>query len=265
MTTDFLAAIVERKKAEVSDARKKIPETRLIQAAAKQQKTRPFLDRLRFPGPDGINIIAEIKRASPSKGLIRPDLDPVRYAKAYQRAGAAAISVLTDGPGFQGSEEDLANARQVISLPVLRKDFIISSFQIYASRVLGADAVLLIVRILSSDQLKDYLALCRDLTLDALVEVHSQNEIEVAVNAGARLIGINNRNLNTFTTRLDTTTDLASLLSSRQIAVAESGIRDRKDIERLMQAGIWNFLIGESLVRATDPERRLAHLLGKDP
>lgn len=264
MTTDLLTAIVERKKAEVARARRQFPQSRLIAATAAPSRKRSFSDRLRMPGPYGVNIIAEIKRASPSKGMIRRNLDPAQYARAYERGGAAAISVLTDGPGFQGTDRDLTAARQAVTLPVLRKDFLISSYQLYASRMMGADAVLLIVRILSPGQLKDYLGLCRELDLDALVEVHSQAEVDIAVNAGAQLLGINNRNLSDFTTRLETAIELSSRLNSGQIAVAESGLHNRGDIERLVEAGMHNFLIGESLVRAQDPTDRLSHFLGKD-
>ena len=173
-------------------AKQRVSETQLREKASKGRKHRPFFKTLESPGPAGVNIIAEIKRASPSKGPIRPNLNPVTYARAYEQGGAAAISVLTDGSHFQGSHEDLKKAREAVTLPVLRKDFILSSYQIFESSVVGADAVLLIARILSRQQLKDYLALARELHLDALVEVHTETEIEKAGrrNRPSRPVGV---------------------------------------------------------------------------
>jgi indole-3-glycerol phosphate synthase len=260
MPTDFLSKIVEQKKQEIEAAKKRVPENRLWEEASVQRTRRPFLKQLERPG---VNIIAEIKRASPSKGPICPDLDPARYASEYEAGGAAALSVLTDTPYFQGSFDDLKKARQTVNLPVLRKDFLISSYQIYESAVLEADAVLLIVRILSPEQLRDYLSLSKELALDVLVETHLPEEIETATRAGATLIGINNRNLSSFETNIETAMNMASLLESHQVGVAESGIQGREDIEKLQQAGIHNFLIGESLVRTSDPKAFLQKLRGK--
>ena len=260
MAADFLTTIIERKQAEVAAAQKKIPEERLRQQAAGLRRQRPFEERLEKPGPSGVNVIAEIKRASPSKGVICADLDPAELARAYEQGGAAALSVLTDQVGFQGDIEDLKAARKATSLPVLRKDFMISTYQLYESRVLGADAILLIVRILDPEQLIDYLALCRELQMDALVEVHSEKEVEIAARAGAGLVGINNRNLRSFKTDVNTAAGLVERLASDQIAVAESGINTPQDVRNLRQAGIWNFLIGESLVRAENPVAFLKQL-----
>ena len=263
MAKDFLQTIVETKKEEVASAKKRIPENILREKAAKYREKRPFFNRLKRPGPSGINIIAEIKRASPSLGPIHPDLDPSLYAKKYETGGAAAISVLTDQSYFQGSMEDLRMARNVVSVPVLRKDFLISSYQIYESAVLGADAILLIVRILTEGQLRDYIMLSRELGLDALVEVNSENDLDAASRAGAELIGINNRDLSSFETDRSTATSISSLLKPQQVAVAASGIRNRNDIEKNTEFGIFNFLIGESLVRADDPVEALGRLHGK--
>jgi indole-3-glycerol phosphate synthase len=262
METDILKKIVQCKKEEIAAAKRHFPENRLREQAAGSQKKRPFLKKLRQPGLSGVNIIAEIKRASPSKGLIRPDLDAARYAVEYEKGGAAALSVLTDQKYFRGSAEDLRKAREAASIPVLRKDFLISSYQLYESSVWGADAVLLIVKILSRNQLCDYLNLCHELEMDALVEIHSKKELEDATRAGARLIGINNRNLSSFETDIETAIQMASFLEAHQVAVAESGIRDRNDIERTKNSGIWNFLIGESLVRAENPATFLRSLRG---
>ena len=185
-----------------------------------------------------------------------------KYTLGYERGGARALSVLTDRRYFKGSVQDLKKARKNTSLPVLRKDFIISSYQIYESLAMEADAVLLIVRILSSQQLKDYINLCANIGMDVLVETHSKEEIEAATMAGAKLIGINNRNLSSFKTDVETAARLASLLKPDQVAVAESGIQSREDIEKLMDAGIRNFLIGESLIRAPDAKAFLRTLLG---
>ena len=263
MKKDFLRKIVEDKKREIAVAKQLMPESVLREKAFIPRKRRPFFKKLQHPGPLGMNIIAEIKRASPSKGDIRPNLDPAVYASAYEAGGAAALSVLTDGPHFKGGPEDLRIARQTTSLPVLRKDFLVSAYQIFESAVMSADAVLLIVRILSRQQLKDYLSLCNELGLDALVEIHSEPDIEKASLAGARLIGINNRNLKSFKTDIETAVRMKSLLDEDQVAVAASGIRSRKDIDMIIDSGIWNFLIGESLVRAKNPKEFLESLHGK--
>jgi indole-3-glycerol phosphate synthase len=263
MKKDFLSKIVEDKKQEVAAAQKRIPENRLHKEAVIPRNRRPFAKRLEQPGPSGVNIIAEIKRASPSKGIIRKDLDPAAYAAEYERGGAAAISVLTDRMHFQGSFEDLKTARKATTLPVLRKDFLISSYQIYESSVLGADAILLIVRILSQNQLQDYLSLAHELKMDALVEIHSEEDLKAATLAGAKLIGINNRDLGSFKTNIKTAVRLASLLEPDQVPVAASGIKTWKDIQTNKEMGIYNFLIGESLVRAENPGEFLKSLMAK--
>ena len=260
---DILDKIVERKREEITAAKKEIPEDRLRGQAEQRRNRRSLYQALKNPGPLGVNIISEIKRASPSKGLIRKNLDPVTYARAYEKGGAAALSVLTDQSFFKGSPEDLKTAKGAVQLPVLRKDFTISTYQIYEAAVMGADAVLLITRILSEQQLSDFLALSTDLQLDALVEVHDEEDLEKAKNSGATLVGINNRNLRTFKTDIETAIELVKRFEPDQVAVAESGIHTRDDIERLIDAGIWNFLIGESLVRAENPIAHLEYLMGK--
>ena len=263
MVKDILSKIVEDKKQEITAAKQHIPESLLRGKAFAPRKRRPFLKKLEQPGPSGINIIAEIKRTSPSKGDIRANLNPKAYAEQYEKGGAAALSVLTDERYFKGGPEDFRIARETTTLPVLRKDFLISAYQIFESAVMEADAVLLIVRILDQQQLKDYLSLCSELKMDALVEVHSEADIEKAGFAGARLIGINNRNLQSFETDIEIAIRMKSLLNSDQIAVAASGIRTRKDIEKIKDSEIWNFLIGESLVRAKYPRDFLESLHGK--
>ena len=264
---DFLHRILEQKQAETARAAENVPERTLRCRAESRLRTdrRPFRETLMHPGAEGVNIIAEIKRASPSKGTIREDLDPAAYAAAYENGGAAALSVLTDSRFFHGQPHDLKRARAATALPVLRKDFILSTYQIYESADMGADAVLLIVRALPEALMKDALALCDALGLDALVEVHSEEELETATRAGARLVGINNRDLSTFRTNVRHSIRIGRHLDSGQVAVSESGIRTREDIEMLTAAGIHNFLIGESLVRADRPERLLARLMGLQP
>ena len=259
---NILQRIVEHKKQEIAEAKNRLPESELRGQAFSCRERRPFFKRLSMPGAVGINIIAEIKRASPSRGIIRPNLDVAKYSSDYELGGANALSVLTDSRYFKGSIEDLKKARKTTSLPVLRKDFIISSYQIYESSAMGADAVLLIVRILSSQQLKGYIDLCTNIDMDVLVETHSKEDIEAATAAGAKLIGINNRNLSSFETDVETSARLVSLLTPDQVAVAESGIKSREDIEKLMNAGIRNFLIGESIVQALDARAFLQALLG---
>lgn len=262
MNKDFLTKIIADKKEEVAAARRSLPERLLRDKAATAQKRRMFFKKLEQPGPSGINIIAEIKRASPSKGEIRGDINPAIYASEYERGGAAALSVLTDRTYFKGSIKDFKAARQAVTIPVLRKDFLISTYQIYESAVMGADAVLLIARILSPNQLKDYLNLCNELNMDALVEINTKEDFETATNAGARLIGINNRDLSTFKTDINTTIRMASLVRPNQVVVAASGIKSRKEIEKILSSGIRNFLIGESLMRASNPHVFLKSLMG---
>jgi indole-3-glycerol phosphate synthase len=261
-SSDFLSRILAQKRRELEAAQQRLPERQLRDLAEKAQKRRSLVQRMIVPGRQGVNIIAEIKRASPSKGIIRPDLDVEAYATAYERGGAAAISILTDREHFRGDPEDLLRVRKKTQLPLLRKDFLIAPYQLYESVVLGADAVLLIVRAISEELLADCLSLCRVLQLDALVEVHSEAELEQATRAGALLIGINNRDLRTFKTDLQTSVRISRHLAIGQVAVAESGISERRDLELLLAAGIWNFLIGESLVRAADPEQFLKTLMG---
>lgn len=263
MAKDILSNIFEYKKKEVAAAKKKLPQHLLREQALIPRRKRPFLKLLKHPGPTGVNIIAEIKRASPSKGVICPDLNPATYAAQYEQGGAVALSVLTDQHFFQGSPEDLKIVREATNLSVLRKDFLISSYQLYESAVMAADAVLLITRILDQEQLKDYLDICSELQLDALVEVHSEKDLQIATLAGAKLIGINNRNLRSFETDIETAVRMKSLLEPYQVAVAASGIRSREDIVKNLDSGIWNFLIGESLVRSKSPDLFLKSLMGE--
>ena len=260
MVPDILTKIATYKKQEIKAAKKLRPEASLRAELPPMKARRSFYDRLATSNPQGVNIIAEIKRASPSRGLIRPGLDPALYAREYESGGAAALSVLTDQNFFKGSADDLKTARRATTLPVLRKDFIISAYQIFETAVIGADALLLIAAILSAQQLQDYLALCRELGLDALVEIHDEDEYRKVTGVGAKLIGINNRDLKTFHTDIGTSISMAARLAKHQVGVAESGIRTPADIDAVRRAGINNFLIGESLVRAGNPRLFLQSL-----
>lgn len=236
---------------------------RLRPLAALQAMPRPALRD--FAGAlrrSGISVIAEIKRRSPSKGALRADLDAADLARRYERGGAAALSVLTDEEFFGGSDEDLRSARAAVGLPVLRKDFTIDAYQVYEARAIGADALLLIVRILEDGLLRELCALAGELGLAALVEVHDERELERAVAAGAPIIGVNSRDLGTFEVRLETALRLGPLLPEGSVAVAESGIRSRSDVERLEAAGYDAILVGESLVVSGEPEAKLGELLG---
>jgi len=260
--SDFLTRIIEHKEHEVREAEKLVPERLLRLEAEKPVERRSLFNRLSVPGPFGMNVIAEIKRASPSKGPIRASVDPKSQAAVYERGGAAAISVLTDREFFKGDVRDLRDARSSVGIPVLRKDFVIGTYQVYESAVIGADAVLLIVRALSPELLKELIGLCGEVGLDALVEVHNRPELDTAVGSGARIIGINNRDLGTFVTNIQTTIDLAGYSGGERVIVSESGIHGRAEIERLLEAGVFNFLIGESIMRSEDPEAFLKALHG---
>ena len=209
-----------------------------------------------------LNVIAEFKKASPSKGAINSSADPAATARAYERGGAAAISVLTEPDNFQGSLDDLRTVRGAVSIPVLRKDFIVDEFQIFEAAKAGADAILLIAAALSVDELQTLRRLVEDdLGMDALVEVHSQMEMAMATDAGATLIGVNNRNLKTFAVSLDVSRELIEFAPTGSILVAESGLASRGDLEELAALGYSGFLIGEALMRSGDIETSLADLV----
>lgn len=199
-----------------------------------------------------MRVVAEIKKASPTAGLIRPDFDAAAIGRGYQAGGAAAISVLTDEIYFQGSLDIFREVRAAVDLPLLRKDFTIDPFQVYEARAAGADAVLLIVSILDEDQLRGLQALARELGMDALVEVHTSVEMELARRVDADLVGINNRDLKTFVTRLETTAELAALAPPGAVLVALSGISSREDVETMARSGAHAVLVGESLMRQPD-------------
>ena len=265
---NILETIVEQKKIEVARLpdRPVTPDTlrAIVQAHGPR---RDFLGALRQPRAGAVALIAEVKKASPSAGVICPDFDPVRIAREYEAAGASCLSVLTDEKFFQGALDYLRQIRAAVKLPLLRKDFIIDERQIPEAIEWGADAILLIVAILSDAQLKDYLALAAAADLAALLEVHDEAELDRALAAGAQLIGVNNRNLKTFQVDLATTERLAAMLKGapggfQKLLVAESGIHTRADVTRLTRCGAEAILVGESLVRHGDIKAKAAELLG---
>jgi len=255
-----LSSILERKYAEVAERRVDRPESELEAAVNKLPLPRSLLSVLSPPGGP-VRIIAEIKRASPSAGTIDPTVDAAALASRYVRAGGSAISVLTDEPGFGGSLEDLRKVRAAASVPLLRKDFVVDRYQILEAREAGADAVLLIAAALEEQQLQALLNASKDLAMDALVEVHDEVELRRALTAGAQILGVNNRNLKTFEVDLSVSEKLLPLVPQGLRSVAESGIRTAADAMRLRSAGAANFLVGEALVRATDPSVLLRELL----
>jgi len=258
-TGTILDRIVEARLAAIAKGKKLIPEPVLRMTARKSEPPRNFAAAL---SADRINIIAELKKASPSLGVIRETFDPPALAAGLKAGGAAAFSVLTEEEFFQGSIAHLRAARKAASLPALRKDFLVDPWQIWETRVGEADAFLLIAAILSDAQLRALIDLGRELSLPALVEVHNREEVQRAVAAGARIIGVNNRDLRNFTVRLDTSFELIEEIPDECIAVSESGIHSREDLQRLRQTGFDAFLIGEHLMTAADPGAALQALLG---
>ncbi len=255
----ILNKIIENKRSEVERSKKYTSIDFLKRELQKVEGTRDFHEGIR---PDGrTKVIAEIKRASPSKGVIREDFDPVEIAKSYSRGGASAISVLTDSIFFKGSLDHLRDVRSAVVLPLLRKDFIIDPYQVYESRLYGADAILLIVAALDSTTLIELLELAHSLKMDAIVEIHDELELDKAIEAGSKIIGINNRDLKTFDVSLETSIRLCELIPKNKIIVSESGIGSRDDIKRLKSAGINVLLIGETFMRAPEPGEELRKLL----
>ncbi len=257
--TTYLDAILDRKRTEVAGLAATTPERELMARLGDAPPARDFAAAL-SPRGGPARVIAEVKRASPSAGAISAGLDAVAQALRYQAAGAAAISVLTDGPGFGGSLADLLAVRAAVALPVLRKDFTVDAWQLAEARVAGADAALLIAAALPGDLLRRLHDRCGELGLQALVEVHDEAEAERALAAGALLVGVNNRDLRTFAIDLGTSERMVPALPSHVKGVAESGVRSGADARRLRAAGAVNLLVGEALVRAADPGALLREL-----
>lgn len=257
--SDFLARIAAHKHEEVLRRVAARPLDEVRDAAAASPPPRDFYAALAGAAP---RLVAEIKRVSPAKGALNPALNPAHMARTYATAGAHALSVLTDEEFFKGSDADLVEARAATALPVLRKDFVVSPYQVYEARALAADAVLLIVALLDPEQVAELHGLATELGLAALVEVHACQEAEVALAAGARLVGINNRDLTTFRVDLAATEAVCPLLPPEVTAISESGIGTADDVRRVLAAGATGILVGQALVTAPDPAARIAELLG---
>jgi indole-3-glycerol phosphate synthase len=255
----ILDKIIETKKEEVVRAKRALPFADLENTVKELVPCRDF--KTAISGKD-CAIIAEVKCASPSRGRLVANFDPLAIACTYEANDAAAISVLTDEKYFQGKNEYLTQIKQKVQLPLLRKDFIVDPYQVYESRAIGADCVLLIAAVLRK-RIKEFIVLAKEVGLQQLVEVHTHAELDLAVDAGAEIIGINNRNLDTFVTDINTCKELAQFIPQNKIVVAESGISKRADIESITQSGISTFLIGEALVTASDIGKKLRELKGE--
>jgi indole-3-glycerol phosphate synthase len=259
--TDILNRILARKTEEVAERSAQLPLAELSARIEGLPPTRGFAAAMEAKIDAGLPaVIAEIKKASPSKGVIRPEFDPAAIAKSYAKGGAACLSVLTDKDFFHGSEEFLRQARDACALPVLRKDFVIDPYQVYEARAIGADCILLIVAALGDAALLELSLLAAELDLDVLCEVHDAEELERALALPVPLVGVNNRNLRTFETSLDTSLELQELMEYDRIMVTESGIRTAEDVAMLREAGINAFLVGEAFMRAENPGRELQRL-----
>ena len=263
-SNDFLTKIIEKRRGRLAEAKAARPlDVVRREAFAARASARPHALREALGDAGRVNVIAEFKRASPSKGEIRAGASAGETVKAYERGGAAALSVLTEEDYFRGSLRDLAEAKASTRLPVLRKDFVFDEYQVYESAAAGADALLLIVAALEDGALASLLRLTEgELGMDALVEVHTAGELERALRAGARIVGVNNRDLRTFEVSLDTSAALARLAPAGTLLVSESGISDASDVARLRACGFSAFLVGETLMRAESPERALRSLRG---
>ncbi|HET7107056.1 MAG TPA: indole-3-glycerol phosphate synthase TrpC [Candidatus Acidoferrum sp.] len=257
-TGTVLDRILEARRAEVDHRKRVLPETALKYGVKAAPPVRNFAAAL---SRDAINILAELKPASPSRGIIRDPFDAPGLGKALETAGAAALSVLTEGEFFRGSLKNLRDARKEIALPVLRKDFIFDPWQIWESRANDADSFLLIVAALADGQLRELIALGRELGMEPIVEVHTREELDRALTAGTRIVGVNNRDLKTLTVRMETSFELIEQIPDECVAVAESGLRSHDDLRRLRAAGFDAFLIGEHLMLSPDPGAALRALL----
>ena len=258
-TDSVLDRILEARFREVEHRKKVLPETALKYGVKAATPLRDFSAALIKPG---LNVIAELKPASPSRGIIRDPFEPVELATSLESAGAAALSVLTEGEFFRGSLKNLRDARKSIQLPVLRKDFIFDTWQVWETRANDADSFLLVVAALRDPQLVELIALGRELGMEPLVEVHTREELARAVSTGAKIIGVNNRDLKTLEVRVETSFELIEQIPDDCIAVSESGLRTHDDLEKLRAAGFDAFLIGEQLMLAADPAAALSALLG---
>ncbi|WP_281982000.1 indole-3-glycerol phosphate synthase TrpC [Thalassorhabdomicrobium marinisediminis] len=258
---DILDKIKAYKLDHIATCKEERPQAEVEAAARDASPTRGFVDRLAEASREGYGLIAEIKKASPSKGVIREDFDPEALAEAYAEGGASCLSVLTDGPSFQGADEYLTRARAACDLPVLRKDFLFDTYQVTEARGLGADAILIIMAAVDDEQAAELEAAAFEWDMDVLIEVHNQEELERAERLKSPLIGINNRNLSTFETSLDVTRKLAKLVPPDRVIVSESGLNSPDDLADIARFGARSFLIGESLMRKDDVATATRELL----
>lgn len=256
---DILETIVTRKRREIHALRERSDLEDWSEVARQAPAPPDFEAALRKPGR--IRIIAEIKKASPSAGVLRADFDPAALARSYANAGADAISVLTDRDFFQGSIEDLATVQKTVPLPLLRKDFLLDAVQVHEAKLAGASAVLFIAECLSARELRDLVAIAKGVGLATLVELYDPQNLTAVIDSGTTIIGVNNRNLRTFHTDLRHTLDLVDRIPKDCVLVSESGIRTRADVDRLASAGVHAILVGESLLRSADPGEKLAELV----
>lgn len=259
--SDILSEICETKRGEIAAARNQTSEAELQDRLTDMDPPRDFIAALQ--ATSGIGLIAEVKKASPSAGLIRKDFDPVEIARTYETAGAACISCLTDEPYFQGKLEYLTAIRQNVSIPVMRKDFILDRYQILEARAAGADCVLLIAESLDDCTMRDLYFYASELGMECLIEIYDPENLERVLKLDAPLIGINNRNLKTFITDLKHSTDLAAQIPDHVYLVSESGIRSRGDVEQLLTAGVRGILVGETLMRQNDIAAKIHELLNR--
>jgi len=258
---DILKKILDRKKQEIEERSVTCPLEQLVETAQSASPCRGFVNAIATCFEQGESaVIAEVKKASPSKGVIRDDFHPAEIARSYQQGGASCLSVLTDVDFFQGSNEYLIQAREACDLPVIRKDFIIDDYQLYEARAIGADCVLLIVAALDNDTLHSLNQTAKKLGMDVLVEVHDAEELSRALPLGNRLIGINNRDLHRFETRLETTYELLEQIPATNIVITESGIHSKQDVEAMRAHGVNGFLVGEAFMRAKEPGSELRRL-----
>ena len=258
---DILGTIVDRKHDEVSARRKQVPVVELEEQIRRQRPRRFFVDAIKKKNHQKqAAVIAEVKKASPSKGVIRKDFDPVAIAQSYERSGATCLSVLTDVDFFQGSDDYIEIVKASSSLPVLRKDFIIDAYQVYESKAIGADCILLIAAILDIEKLHELYDLAAILNLDVLVEVHNKLELDKALTLSPSMVGVNNRNLKTFDVSLDTTLDLLTHIPSDVVVITESGISKRVDVDRMLANEVYGFLVGEAFMREAEPGPALESL-----
>ena len=261
MKSTYLNEILKVTKASVEEKKKTSPFTTSELLLSKLETSGCFAESLKASiESHRVAVIAEMKKASPSQGLIRENYDPSELAKQYLKAKAACLSILTDEPFFKGSLEHISKVKETVHLPVLRKDFIVDEYQIHESLLKGADCILLIVAALSKNQLQEFSQLASDLNLEVLIEVHDEVEVETALEINPKLIGINNRNLETFEVNLETTERLAQEIPREILTVSESGIKSSEDVKKIMSSGVNAFLVGEAFMRAEDPGKELKNL-----